>query len=70
MGAELQGNWFNQNQPLSGRPRISRDPENVEHVRASVREQFGFYTQKLSSILNVLRVSINRILHKYLHLKP
>jgi len=30
------------NQPLSGRPRTSRDPENVERVRVSVREQPGF----------------------------
>jgi hypothetical protein len=41
------------NQPLSGRPRTSWDPENVESVRASVREQFGFSTRKRSCILNV-----------------
>ena len=39
------------NQPLSGRPRTSRDPEKVERVRASVREQPGFSTRKHSSIL-------------------
>ena len=58
------------NQPLSGRLRTSRHPENVEHVRASVREQPGFSTRKQSSILNVLRTSLNRILHKDLHLQP
>ena len=58
------------NQPLSGRPRTSRDPENVEHVRASVREQPGFSTRKQSSILNVFRTSLNRILRKYLQLQP
>ena len=58
------------NQQLSGRPRTSRDPENVERVRASVREQHGFSTRKQSSILNVLRRYFNRILHKDLHLQP
>ena len=58
------------NKPLSGRPRTSRDPENVERVRASVREQPGFSTRKQSSILNVLRTSLNHILHKDLHLQP
>jgi len=33
------------NQPLSGQPRTSRDPENVERVRASVREQPGISTR-------------------------
>ena len=51
-------------QPLSGRPRTSRDPENVKSVRASVREQPGLSTQKQSSILNVLRTSSNRITHR------
>ena len=57
------------NQPLSGRPRASQYPENVERVRASVREP-GVSTRKQSSILNVLRTSLNRILHKDLHLQP
>ena len=48
------------NEPLSGRPRTSQDPEKVERVRASVREQTGYSTRKQSSILNVLRTSLNR----------
>ena len=70
MGAERQGNWFNNKSTLSGRPRTSRDPEYLECVRASVREQPGFSTEKLSSMLKVLRTSLNRILHKDLHLQP
>ena len=57
------------NNPLSGRPRTSRNPENVENVRASVCEQPGFSTRKQSSILNVLKTSLNRILQKDLHLQ-
>ena len=37
------------NQPLSGRPRTSRDPENAERVKASVRKQLGFSTRKQSN---------------------
>ena len=58
------------NQPISGRPRTSQDPENVERVRSSVGEQPGFSTRKQSCILNVLTTSLNRILHKDLHLQP
>lgn len=58
------------NQPRSGRPRTSRDPENVERVRASVREQPSLSTRKRSSVLNVPRTSLNRILHKDLRLHP
>ena len=58
------------NQPLSGRPRTSRDPENVERVRTSVREQPGFSTRKQSSIINVLTTYLNRIMQTDLHLQP
>lgn len=58
------------NQPRSGRPRTSREPVNIERVRASVREQPGLSTRKRSSVLNVSRTSLNRILHKDLHLHP
>ncbi|CAH2088887.1 unnamed protein product [Euphydryas editha] len=40
-------------QPRSGRPRTSRNPEKIERVRASVREQPGMSTRKRSSVLNV-----------------
>ena len=69
MGAELQGNWFN-NKSTSGRPGTSRDPENVERVRASFRAQPAFSARKQSCILKVLRASLNRILHKDLNLQP
>jgi len=57
------------NQTLSSRPRTSRDPENVEHVRTSDCEQPGFCIRKQSSILNMFRTSLNCILHKDLHLQ-
>jgi hypothetical protein len=46
MGAELQGNWFKNKSITIGRPKTSQDPEYVERVRASVREQPGFSISK------------------------
>ena len=51
------------NQSLYGRTKTSRDPEHVERVRASVREQPGFSTRKQSSILNLFRTSLNKGLY-------
>jgi hypothetical protein len=56
------------NQPRSVRPRTSRDPVNIERVRASVRKQPGLFARMRSSILNVPKTSLNSILHKDLHL--
>ena len=39
-------------------------------VRASVREQPGLSTEKRSSILNMPRRTLNRVLHKDLYLHP
>lgn len=58
------------NQPRSGRPRTSRDPENVERVRASIRENHGLSTRKRSNALGLPRTSLIRILHNDLHLHP
>lgn len=52
------------NQPRSGRPRTSRDPENVERVRTFVRENPGLSTRKRSHALGVPRTTLMRILHK------
>ena len=67
MGAELQGNWFNNK---STTIRSTWNITGSRKRRASVCEQLGFSTRKHSSILNVLRTSLNRILHKDLHLQP
>jgi len=54
------------NQPRSGRPRTSIVPENIERVRASIRENAGLSTRKRSNALGVPRTSLLRILHKEL----
>lgn len=43
---------------------------NIERVRASVREQPGLSIRKWSSVLSLHKTSLNRILHKDLHLHP
>lgn len=58
------------NQPRCGRPRTSRDAEHIERVRTSVRKQPNLSTRKRSSVLNVPRTSLIRILHKDLHFHP
>lgn len=58
------------NEPHSGRTRTTREPVNVERVRESIREQPRLSTRKRASVLNLPRTSLNRILHKDLHLHP
>ncbi|CAG9782220.1 unnamed protein product [Diatraea saccharalis] len=59
-----------QREPHSSRPRASRKPVNVERVSESIQEQPRLSTRKRASVLNLPRTSLNRILHKDLHLYP
>jgi hypothetical protein len=58
------------NQPRSGRPITSRNPENVERVRASIRENPELSTRRRSDTLGVPRTSLICIVYKVFHLHP
>lgn len=58
------------NKRVPGRRRSARTDENIERVRASVRQQPNLSTRKRAAALNVTRSSVLRILHKDLHMHP
>lgn len=53
-----------------GRPRTSRTEDNIESVKQSVREDPQMSTRKRSSVLNISRRSLQRILNLDLKLHP
>ncbi|RVE40725.1 hypothetical protein evm_014626 [Chilo suppressalis] len=53
-----------------GRPRTSRTEDNIESVKQSVREYPQMSTRKRSSVLNISRRSLQRILNLDLKLHP
>ncbi|RVE40724.1 hypothetical protein evm_014625 [Chilo suppressalis] len=53
-----------------GRPRTSRTEDNIESVKQSVREYHTMSTRKRSSVLNISRRSLQRILNLDLKLHP